>query len=356
MSDLHRAVEEEVDAYLPDTAPPFSALLDRHRRRARRRTLTAAVPVAAALVAASVAWSAAGGGEELVQRAGPAPGSGPAAGPGQVRYSLTYADADTYLRHEQAIEACLALPGVTDVRARTSLPPKTTLTITGRSAGQELDACLDPLAGVTLVPVSPAADQDPDRTSEDGTRYSIRYDSEAAHGAQDRAVRTCLDLPGISDVSVEESLPPAIGAVVTGLRENAGFRRCLGKLTGVTVTDLVPYDPSTAPQAFVDRTSLPSCGRHAAGMGPVPRAAIDCFADAVGGPQGAEYAVSTLTPEGDPVVRWYRALPGQQAVEVFIDATRDDFGSESWQQATCTGYDRTTGAATGCSPNGTGSI
>jgi hypothetical protein len=43
-------------------------------------------------------------------------------------------------------------------------------------------------------------------------------------------------------------------------------------------------------------------------------------------------------------------------VEVFLDNSRDTFGSQRWLQATCTGYDATIGQATGCPPNGTGHI
>lgn len=81
MSELHRAVEDEIDAFRPGRTPPFGTLVDRHRSRARRRkTLAVAAPVVAAVLTAPLAWSAAtSGGDKLVQQAdsaAPATGRG----------------------------------------------------------------------------------------------------------------------------------------------------------------------------------------------------------------------------------------------------------------------------------------
>lgn len=69
MSDLHRAVTDEIDAFRPDHTPPFGALMDRNRSRGRRRKMLAVAPVLAAALVASVAWSAVTGGDKLVQQA-----------------------------------------------------------------------------------------------------------------------------------------------------------------------------------------------------------------------------------------------------------------------------------------------
>lgn len=84
--------------------------------------------------------------------------------------------------------------------------------------------------------------------------------------------------------------------------------------------------------------------------------AFRCFAGAVERRSGAELARASMTDEGDVVVRYYRAVPGASGVEVFVDATRDKFGSSRWLQARCTGFDASSGQATGCEPNGTGRI
>lgn len=108
-----------------------------------------------------------------------------------------------------------------------------------------------------------------------------------------------------------------------------------------------------APDAFTSRVPLPSCGTYDIGHDDTPDAAATCFADAVGGSEGAEYAVTRATDEGDPIVTYYRTLPGDSTVDVFIDSTRDDFGTKGWTRQTCTGYDLAMREATGCGPGQT---
>jgi hypothetical protein len=120
--------------------------------------------------------------------------------------------------------------------------------------------------------------------------------------------------------------------------------------------EAVPYDAAAAPAFVTERPELPSCGRYGVGPRPLPQAVHDCFALALGGAEGAEYAVADVTIEGDVVVRYYRALPGSTGVEVLVDSTRDRFGAQTWTRDDCTGYDAARGVATGCSPDGTGEI
>ncbi len=54
MSDLHRAVEDEIDAFCPDRTPPFSALLARERVRRRRRNTGGALVLGVVAVAGIV--------------------------------------------------------------------------------------------------------------------------------------------------------------------------------------------------------------------------------------------------------------------------------------------------------------
>ena len=101
-----------------------------------------------------------------------------------------------------------------------------------------------------------------------------------------------------------------------------------------------------APDAFIDRAALPSCGSVDLGQGEtIPQDAIDCLADA--GDQGAELVVTMPTVEGDPIVTYYRALP-TGGVEVFTDMTQDAFGG-GWAHEVC--EDATTiGEYGGCAP------
>jgi hypothetical protein len=101
------------------------------------------------------------------------------------------------------------------------------------------------------------------------------------------------------------------------------------------------------PQAFKERTALPSCGKVEASHGQAPSGSAGCLAAAVEGQDGAELAVSYLTPEGDPIVLYTRAVPGDP-VEVFEDHTRDDLGRQTWTRSECAGFDVATSRATGC--------
>lgn len=116
--------------------------------------------------------------------------------------------------------------------------------------------------------------------------------------------------------------------------------------TPMVVRETVPYDAATAPEVFRKREPLPSCGDYVLGLGlgeQLPPAASACLL-AEG---SAELAVSRLTIEGDPIVAYYRADPGP-VLDVFIDATRDSFGSGTWVRKTCTGFDPARGRPTGC--------
>jgi hypothetical protein len=90
------------------------------------------------------------------------------------------------------------------------------------------------------------------------------------------------------------------------------------------------------PAAFRDRAELPSCGRIEAGLGPVAGPGVECFDAALRRGDGAELVVVTNTDEGDPIVSYYRSLPGG-AVEVFADASEDTYGSVDWFQQRCPG-------------------
>jgi hypothetical protein len=92
---------------------------------------------------------------------------------------------------------------------------------------------------------------------------------------------------------------------------------------------------SREPAAFRQRSALPSCGSVEAGLGgELPRGPARCLSAALRAGAGAELRVVLTTVEGDPVLTWYRALPGGGA-EVFTDGTRDSFGPGDWARASC---------------------
>jgi len=83
------------------------------------------------------------------------------------------------------------------------------------------------------------------------------------------------------------------------------------------------------PDAFTNRSPLPSCGTVTAGAG------SQCLTAAMGTGAGAELTVTSVTTEGDPIVAYYRAVPGQPGLEVFTDSTKDKFSGTGWSYARC---------------------
>ncbi|MGY1726765.1 hypothetical protein ACI79J_07315 [Geodermatophilus sp. SYSU D01062] len=89
------------------------------------------------------------------------------------------------------------------------------------------------------------------------------------------------------------------------------------------------------PQAFTGRAALPSCPVQDLGQGErVAADALACLA-AGGTAGGAELEVTRPTTEGDPVTGWYRARPGVPGLEVFVDGSRDRFGTGDWLRLDC---------------------
>ena len=108
----------------------------------------------------------------------------------------------------------------------------------------------------------------------------------------------------------------------------------------VSACALLPMNPSAsvdanAPAAVAGRTSLPSCGVEQSGQGgPYDEVARACFWRAYEDRRPAEFISSRPTTEGDPITWIYRVLP-DGSVEVFIDSTRDTYGSGVWSHARC---------------------
>lgn len=83
MSDLHRAVEAEIQAFTPDRTPPFSALKERKRSRDRRRyTVAGAALSVVAVSGVAVGSTLVGTPDRLPSRSAPVASAGPDAAPG----------------------------------------------------------------------------------------------------------------------------------------------------------------------------------------------------------------------------------------------------------------------------------
>jgi hypothetical protein len=91
--------------------------------------------------------------------------------------------------------------------------------------------------------------------------------------------------------------------------------------------------PVAAPAEFTARDPLPACPAQDLGQG--DRVAAEALACLTAG--GAELAVTRPTTEGDPVASWFRARPGVPGLEVFVDGSRDRFGTGDWLRLDCPG-------------------
>jgi hypothetical protein len=86
--------------------------------------------------------------------------------------------------------------------------------------------------------------------------------------------------------------------------------------------------PVQTPRQFLDREELPSCGEVTLEQSEeIPEEAFSCLAEA--GEDGAELAGTRPTTEGDPIIEYYRVLPGG-GWEAYIDATEDSRGGGWW--------------------------
>ena len=113
-------------------------------------------------------------------------------------------------------------------------------------------------------------------------------------------------------------------------------------LVVAAILAVISASDADVPDAFRDRTPLPSCGavlQELKGTGWDPtansRPEIGCLAGAVRNGASAELAVVYTTFEGDKVVYWYRSEPGRPGLELFVDASGDAFAGPPWEHARC---------------------
>jgi hypothetical protein len=92
---------------------------------------------------------------------------------------------------------------------------------------------------------------------------------------------------------------------------------------------------SVAPAGFRDGLPRTSCGDITLGQGErIPAAAVECIDSAIGR-SDAELAVLSPTTEGDPIVTFYRTVPPAGGIEIYTDATQDNFGPKTWAHQSC---------------------
>ena len=93
--------------------------------------------------------------------------------------------------------------------------------------------------------------------------------------------------------------------------------------------------PGAMPEWVANRQPLESCGEEVLDQGDLPdEAARRCLLEAYEAGRGAELISTQPTVEGDPVTTFVR-VHENGVVELFLDATRDRFGSGTWERLVC---------------------
>jgi hypothetical protein len=280
--DLDRAVDARIDAYRPDTLPPFEAIEGRKRSRDRRRTTTGAAALSVITVAGIVVVPSvlSGGQDRLPSYADPSPpqaaaqdladrlcadaarqydgevaaayaitvqdvrdyfpdsngvGGDPSAGPdsrvvvyptGWDQTSLTDPAAACYI---DASFPAPAVPGaVNPERALIMTAEGATAFIA--TAGSKESLPLRPLGGKQDDPA-------PGEAVGQQTFYTVQYDDAAAFQRHEQALEACFALPGL-DVRSRFSMPPRTSVTVTGADEDNAFRECMQPLDGVLLVQV----------------------------------------------------------------------------------------------------------------------
>lgn len=182
--DLDRAVDARIDAYRPETIPPFEAIESRKRTRDRRRMAVGAgaLSVVALAAAGVVVPALSDGGDRLT------PG-GPPEAVSITRFAVQYADGSAVEGRSDGADAalarCLELPGARD-RAGVKLSDPIIWVVTVEGTQAQTDAVRDCLASldeatVQAVPTSPAVagDTEDDGVSQAAVRPSGQFRMQA---------------------------------------------------------------------------------------------------------------------------------------------------------------------------------
>jgi hypothetical protein len=115
------------------------------------------------------------------------------------------------------------------------------------------------------------------------------------------------------------------------------FASGCGPLPGDRASETAATPQPTTPAVILDRSRLPSCGqeRRTGQAGPVNADGRRCLWEAYLAGEPAEFVVTQLTVEGDPVTDYWRVL-GKGSVELLEDSTKDPWGSgPGWLQVPC---------------------
>lgn len=135
-----------------------------------------------------------------------------------------------------------------------------------------------------------------------------------------------------SGVIVSTMLTCVVCIAACGLEQaridNSAVARDVGEASANSVED-----------RFLDRAELPSCGEVVIDQGERVRLDPDlepvrCLTTAMGQQTSAELRLQYLTVEGEPIIRYYRAL-SDGPFEMYINSTADSYTNVGWTYIYC---------------------
>ena len=282
MSDLHRAVEAELDAHTPTLTPPFEQVRARRRAREQHRAAGAVALSVVAVVGVALAATALGPAERATPQPGPAYAaatstatSQPAAPAGD--------DANRYLDdlHGRLNDRGCAFVkgpdgGWSGLVSHAGVPYE---------EGQRRYAEARQACALSLSVAHRPWPGTPDGPAQIQITYT---DPDAFDGVRDTPLlQAYLDLPGVSVPLDPDTQPPTYVVTAAGAQADA-LRHCLAGLTDLTVTSTSDPAPDAQPSGTFVASFIATCvGTQAAP--PVP----GLVGEDEGVASGLEVAVAT---------------------------------------------------------------
>ena len=335
MSDLHGAVQDELETYRPNLLPPFQAIRDRRRARVRhRRQALAAVSALAVLAAVPLALTVDGGPDRLEPSAAAMQSASPDETSDQVGNTMPV-PADP-----PAAEICRSSPDGGCVRV-------------GEQRAQELADALGTARSLQGPVCAPAG----------VPTYLVFF--VLRQGLADpvgyRVPSICAPVERGGDGELFD-VDQKVRDLVVRLYEDASSGDATSPPGPVVSTAIgaQPYDETTAPPAFMNRTRLTNCGVvldiHVAR--PVPatpnqaadNAVRDCWRSAREEQLGAEVRIVVPSIDSGPVFYYVRTLPtgGIEAWRSTKDTHMGRSAPVTWLHLACTGVEPRNLEPTGC--------